>query len=376
MVKVLIVGMTENPGGMESFVLNYLEKIEQENLNFDFLSNTLNDIAYEDKFKEMGSNMYRIPSFGKSPIQNKRQLHKFFKEHADKYDAIWVHLNSLANIDYLKLAKSYNIPRRIIHSHNSQHMETGIKGAIKRIFHNKNRRVLKDYATDFWACSEGASDFFFEDSIRKKVEIIPNAIDVAKSRFNPESRRYIRQQYNISQDTFVLGNVGRLQYQKNQEFMLEVFRALHHIEKNSKLILVGDGPDREMLQQKVHEYNLEQAVIFTGVQSNISEWLSTFDVFFFPSRFEGLGIAALEAQANGLPVITSIGVPTEINVIDLVTFLNLEEPISLWVETLLTVKESPNRQAQDLIVKKFIEKHFEIGNESDRLEKLLLGKGE
>lgn len=376
MAKVLIVGMTENPGGMESFVLNYLKKIDPANLNFDFLSNTLNDIAYEDKFKEMGSSMYHIPSFGKSPIQNKRQLHIFFKEHAEKYDAIWVHLNSLANIDYLKLAKDYNIPRRIVHSHNSQHMETGVKGTIKRISHNKNRRVLKDYATDFWACSEVAADFFFEDSIRKKVEIIPNAIDVAKSRFNPEYRNYLRQQYNISPETFVLGNVGRLQYQKNQEFMLEVFHALHNIERNSKLILVGDGPDREMLQQRVRDYNLEKDVIFTGVQSNISEWLSTFDVFFFPSRFEGLSIAALEAQANGLPVITSTGVTTELNIIDLVTFLNLEDPISLWVETLLSVKESPNRQAQDLIVKKFIEKHFEIGNESDRLGKLLLGKGE
>ncbi|MFR4938424.1 MAG: glycosyltransferase family 1 protein [Streptococcus infantarius] len=376
MIKLLIVGMTENPGGMESFVLNYLERLNQSGLHFDFLSNTLNDIAYEDKFKGMGAKMYHIPSFGKSPIQNKRQLHNFFEKHADKYDAIWVHLNSLANIDYLKLAKSYNIPRRIVHSHNSQHMEIGIKGTIKRIFHNKNRRVLKDYATDFWACSEVAADFFFEDSIREKVEIIPNAIDVAKSLFNNKSRNHIRQQYDISPDTFVLGNVGRLQYQKNQEFMLEVFHTLHNIEKDSKLILVGDGPDRDMLQQKVREYNLEEAVIFTGVQSNISEWLSTFDVFFFPSRFEGLGIAALEAQANGLPVITSTGVPIELNITDLVTFLNLEEPISLWVDTLLSFKENPNRQVQDLIVKKFIEKHFEVGNESERLKKLLLGKGE
>ena len=199
---------------------------------------------------------------------------------------------------------------------------------------------------------------------------------VAKSLFNNKSRNHIRQQYDISPDTFVLGNVGRLQYQKNQEFMLEVFHTLHNIEKDSKLILVGDGPDRDMLQQKVREYNLEEAVIFTGVQSNISEWLSTFDVFFFPSRFEGLSIAALEAQANGLPVITSTGVTIELNITDLVTFLNLEEPISLWVDTLLSFKENPNRQVQDLIVKKFIEKHFEVGNESERLKKLLLGKGE
>lgn len=375
MTKVLIIGMTENPGGMESFVLNYLKRLDQTGLYFDFLSNTLNDIAYEDKFKEMGSNMYHIPPFGKSPIQYKRQLQKFFKEHASNYDAIWVHLNSLANIDYLRLAKAYNIPRRIVHSHNSQHMETGFKGTIKRIFHNKNRNILKEYATDFWACSEGAADFFFEDSIRKGVEIIPNAIDVYKSQFNSKSRDHIRQQYDIAPDTFVLGNVGRLHYQKNQEFMLEVFHALHNIEKNSKLILVGDGPDREMLRKKVNEYNLEEAVIFTGVQSNISEWLSSFDVFFFPSRFEGLSIAALEAQANGLPIITSTGVTTEINITDLVTFLNLKEPISLWVETLLSFKGTPNRQAQDLIVRTFIDKHFEIGNESERLKNLLSGKG-
>ncbi|HEL1586829.1 TPA: glycosyltransferase family 1 protein [Streptococcus suis] len=372
MTKILIVGMTENPGGMESFVLNYLNQMDQTNLHFDFLSNTLKDIAYEEIFKKMGATMYHIPSFSKSPIQNKIQLHNFFKEHAYKYDGIWVHLNSLANIDYLKLAKQYNIPTRIVHSHNSEHMENGIKGNLKKINHVINKKILKNYATEFWACSNVAANFFFEDNIRNKVEIIPNAINVSLSEFNIECRKNIRHLNRISAETFVLGNVGRLQYQKNQEFMLEVFKVLHKIEKNSKLIFVGDGPDREYLQQKVKEYELVDSVIFAGLQSNIPEWLSAFDVFFFPSRFEGLSIAALEAQANGLPVITSTGVTKEIDITNLTTFIDLEAPISVWVDTLLSYKDSQSRQNKDVILDKFIDKHFEIVRESERLRDLLV----
>ncbi|WP_286782848.1 glycosyltransferase family 1 protein [Streptococcus sp. UBA4344] len=376
MLKVLIVGMTENPGGMESFVLNYLQKFDKTKLQFDFLSNTMNNIAYEDIFELMNCKMYHIPSFGKSPLKNKIELHRFFKKNAGKYDAIWVHLNNLANIDYLKLAKKYNIPRRIIHSHNSKHMETGVKGAIKRFYHKKNQMLLKYYATDYWACSEGAATFFYEDIHTDKVQIIPNAIDVAQSKFNQEARNKLRNQNNIAPSTFVLGNVGRLQYQKNQEFMLEVFRDFQNISKDSRLILVGDGPDKEMLIKKTNDYNLRDKVIFTGVQSNISEWLSTFDVFFFPSRFEGLGIAALEAQANGLPVITSTSVTKKVNVTDLTTFLDLDAPISSWVDVLLSVKNNDKRLNGDLIIQKFIEKHFEISIEVKRVQKLLLGEGE
>ncbi|SER58037.1 glycosyltransferase family 1 protein [Streptococcus gallolyticus] len=377
MYKVLIFGMTENPGGVESFVMNYLR--QTNDIEFDFLCNTLNNIAYEDEILQMNSKVYHIPSLGKNPFRYFREVKKFFKNHSCEYDAIWVNLNSLANIDYIKLAKKYGLKRIILHSHNSQNMEVGIKGMVKSILHHYNRKKVKLYATDFWACSEEAGKFFYDDGdeLLTKVKIIPNAIPVEKTAFSSTKRMCIRKKLGIEEDTYVLGNVGRLQYQKNQEFMIEVFYSLEKRLKKSRLILVGDGPDKEKLVSKVTELHLEDKVIFAGIQRDIQAYLSAFDLFFFPSRFEGLSIAALEAQANGVPILSSEGVvPNELKLLDNFEFYSLDNSIEDWVKQLLFMKNSAVRYSSDKVLQSFIESGYEIREAANTLEKRFLNERE
>ena len=128
---------------------------------------------------------------------------------------------SLANIDYLKMAKKYGIKRRIIHSHNSQNMDSRLRG----ILHKYNKKRIAYYVTDFWSCSKEASEWFYDSSIIKKSIIISNAIDVEKYCFDDVKRKKLRRDLKW-EENYIIGNIGRLHFQKNQMFILDIFEKL------------------------------------------------------------------------------------------------------------------------------------------------------
>ena len=176
MYKILVFGMTENPGGVESVIMNYYHYMDKNTFHFDFLCNSYNKIAFEEEIISNGSQTFHFPARSKNYKKYKKELKNFFENNASKYDAIWVNVCSLANIDYLKMAKKYGIKRRIIHSHNSQNMDSRLRG----ILHKYNKKRIAYYVTDFWSCSKEASEWFYDSSIIKKSIIISNAIDVEK----------------------------------------------------------------------------------------------------------------------------------------------------------------------------------------------------
>lgn len=367
MNNILVFGMTENPGGVESFLMNYYRRLDKEKYHFDFLCNSYEKIAYEDELLEGGSKTIHFTSRSRNPVRYYKELNRFFAAHAKEYDAIWVNVSSLANIDYLKMAKRYGIPRRIIHSHNSQNMDSRLRGQL----HKVNKRVITRYATDFWACSNRAADWFYGNGIsRNLIEVIPNAIDLEKNRFSPEGRDRIREELGWK-DKLIIGNVGRLHFQKNQKFIIKVFAELVKQRDDARLVLIGKGEDEEELRSLVKEQGLEQLVHFAGLQDNINEWLSAFDVFFFPSVFEGLSIAALEAQANGLPILVGEKrVDPQTRVLNTFAECDPEAGADVWAAKLLEVYES-GRTTYDEIQKLFRKCNLDISQETGRLEELL-----
>lgn len=170
MYKILVFGMTENPGGVESVIMNYYHYMDKNTFHFDFLCNSYNKIAFEEEIISNGSQTFHFPARSKNYKKYKKELKNFFENNASKYDAIWVNVCSLANIDYLKMAKKYGIKRRIIHSHNSQNMDSRLRG----ILHKYNKKRIAYYVTDFWSCSKEASEWFYDSSIIKKSIIISN----------------------------------------------------------------------------------------------------------------------------------------------------------------------------------------------------------
>ena len=326
MYKVLVFGMTSNMGGIESFIMSYYKRFDHSKIHFDFLCNTHDKVAYEDELQKLHSKIFKVTMRSKHPLRYKSDLNSFFKRYAADYDCIWVNVNSLANIDYLKLAKKYGIKRRIIHSHNSQNMD----GKLRSILHDYNKKRISKYATDFWACSPSAAVWFYDKDLMSKVVIIKNSIDLDRVRFDGNKRKQLRNKYNLD-GNLVIGNIGRLHFQKNQMFSLEILSSMVKKTPKIKMVFVGAGPDKEKIIRRAKELKIEKNVIFTGVQKDISGWLSTFDVFLFPSKFEGLPIAGLEAQGNGLPVVASNNaIPKEAVLNSNVKILSLNDSVSTW----------------------------------------------
>lgn len=368
MYKILVFGMTENPGGVESVIMNYYHYMDKNTFHFDFLCNSYNKIAFEEEIISNGSQTFHFPARSKNYKKYKKELKNFFENNASKYDAIWVNVCSLANIDYLKMAKKYGIKRRIIHSHNSQNMDSRLRG----ILHKYNKKRIAYYVTDFWSCSKEASEWFYDSSIIKKSIIISNAIDVEKYCFDDVKRKKLRRDLKW-EENYIIGNIGRLHFQKNQMFILDIFEKLIKKEPKVRLILIGDGEDKTKLEKEIDKKKLNKYVHMAGIQKDICGWLSTFDLFLFPSKFEGLSMAAMEAQANGVPMLASDSViPKEVKINPSFIFWNLENSAESWAEEILNIKENINRVSQKEIVDNFTMRGYEIHTEAKKLEKLLL----
>lgn len=367
--RVLVFGLTENPGGVESFLYNYYSHIDRDIIQFDFLCNTHDKVAYEDELKAMGARFFHITARKKNSGKFKAELTQLFDDHAKEWGGIWVNVCSLANIDYLKIAKKHGIPKRIIHSHNSENMD----GFFRGMLHKWNKNSIVKYATDFWACSEDAKKWFYKKSIIGKAMIIPNAIDINELKFDEEKRNSIRKKIGATEKDYVIGNIGRLHFQKNQSFIIDVFCEYFKQNERSKLVFVGEGEDRDKLEKKCKGLKIADSVSFVGIQRNIADWLSAFDLFLFPSLFEGMSVVALEAQANGVPILASEGVlSSDLYINDNIILLNLDDPIDKWVNTIDAIKEHYGRNDVEMTVQCFKEKGYLINDAAQKLQKLLL----
>lgn len=366
MTRVLVVGMTDNPGGMESVVMNYLRHIDKSLVKFDFLS-YFDKIAYQDELEKNGSRCFVIPPKGRNLLAYRKKLKDFFRTYHD-YDCIWFNTVSLANIDFLILARKYKIKKRIVHAHNSK----AEPSFVKNLCHKMNRKRIGRYATDFWSCSEDSSEFFYDEKIRRSPyhKIIQNAIDLDIFHFDPAVRETYRKKLGLS-NCFVIGNVGRFLGQKNHEFIIDVFEACLKKNERARLLLVGQGELFDKIKERVRKDGIEKEVIFLGVRPDVPEILQAMDVFLFPSLFEGLPMALMEAEAEGLPCITSSkAVPKKADITGLVTFLDLSEPAETWAEYVLKAHSDRSEDYSIMIS----DRHFNIEKEASKLEAFFQGK--
>lgn len=369
MKSVLVFGMTETLGGVESFLKTYYEHINPEIIHFDFLTNALGPVAYEKELTARGAKVFYITPRSKNIFRYRKELWAFFMEHAGCYDAVWVNVCSLANIDYLTVAKRYGIKRRIIHSHNSGNMDSFIRG----ILHQINRYRIRRAATDYWACSLNAAKWFYSSDLLKKCQVIRNAFEIEHTVFSPAERQRVRNWLNCD-NKYVIGNIGRMHFQKNQAFLLDILACCIKTERDIVLIMIGDGPDKTKLQEKAEKLGIMQYIIWAGVTKNIASWLSAFDLLLFPSRFEGTPYAVLEGQANGVPVMASSeSVIRDCIINDNCFRFSLKHSAQEWSEHVLNdmrrVKRISGRQAAE----NMRDSDYNIDRSAKYLEALLMG---
>lgn len=222
-------------------------------------------------------------------------------------------------------AKKAGIKKIIVHAHAKQDMFA--KNIVYKILMQFSKILISKYGTDCIACSRDAGESLFN----KEFQVLFNGIDLKKYVYPDFNRiNQLKQSFYINDDTVVLGMVGSLSENKYQEFGINIFANYHQINKNSKLIIVGDGPLRNKLENLAQDLSISKDVLFTGVRSDIPELMHLFDFFLLPSKMEGLGIVAIEAQACGIPTIVSTGVPKLVDIkVYLIKFKDLE--INSWL---------------------------------------------
>lgn len=364
-IRILYInGGPMNRGGIESYMMNYYRHFDRNKIQIDFVALGLQKSAYDDEIESLGGKIYYLPKKSKNYIGYVMGLRKIFR--SGKYKIVHTHMDAIG-MTVLKEAKKCKIPVRIAHSHNTQHLTNN---PIKLIILEHARKNINKYATHRFACSEEAGRWLFGDYAFEKgqVEIIKNAIDIDKYKYNENNRFSIRKKYNISNDDFVIGHVGRFDYQKNHLFLIEVFSKVVKKIIGSKLVLVGNGILKGEIEKKVKELQIDESVKILEFCDNVNEVYSAFDLFVLPSKFEGLGIVAIEAQANGLNCLLSDKVPNETQVSEKVKYLsinNTEEWVSFIYECYMK-KTKTNRNVDKY---RIINLGYDINIESKKLEK-------
>ena len=316
-------------GGVEAVVMNYYRHIDRSKVQFDFLVDEDSTRVPEDEITALGGRIFRIPPY-QHPIRYRRELIRLMRE--QQWPIVHSNINTLS-VFPLSAAKKVGVPVRIAHSHSTMGKGEFAKNAMKLVL----RPFANVYPTVRFACSRYAGKWLFGKNA--DFTVIPNAIELDKFRFNAETRKQTRKELGISDDTFLIGHVGRFMPQKNQSFLVDVLAGLLPKRPDAMLAFVGDGPDKPAVQQHVEELGIADHVLFLGQRSDVNGLYQAFDVFCLPSLYEGLGIVAVEAQVADLPCLLSDIVPSEADVTASSYFLQITD-VKPWIETLSNLHSS------------------------------------
>lgn len=339
MKRVLeVFGEPISRGGQESYVMTALQHMDLSGLHVDLFTPYYCDNQEYTKFIEAKNGKVVV---GNNPFivgGTRREVIPVFENYLgnNKYDIVHIHSGSISILAYYaRVASKKGVKKVIVHSHSSGQKEN-IKHFLMKKYASK---MFEKYATDFCACSKKAAEWKFPNSVLDRVKILNNGVDLKKFEYDPIMRKLMRKSLGIDDKTLVLGHVGRFTYEKNQIFLIEILKKYieHFRDSRVLLMLVGDGVEIDNVKKRTAQLNLSNHVKFVGATNVVNEYLQAMDIFLFPSLYEGLGIAGIEAQASGLPVIASTGIPTAMNVCRNVVFLDLTDA-SIWVDAISKCK--------------------------------------
>lgn len=357
MVRIIEYGaLTATRGGIESYIYNQAECLfkdkNKKEIQLDFLvPNESRKLAYEDELGKYGCKIYRAYRRWKdSFFGHYIDLYHFFKLHHNDYDIAVANYLDLQNINFLIVAKLFGL-KTVAHAHNA-YVPRNLKYKILVLL---NRILGLFFIDGLFACSLSAAKWMFGNllmTVKKKKYIqINNRINLDVFRFSHDRRKKMRASLNINENTLVIGNSGRMVDQKNQLFLIDVFYEYLKINKDSLLIILGDGVLKSVIIKKIESYGIERNVMLPGNVSNVADWLQAIDFFVFPSIYEGLGMSAVESQAAGVQTFISDRVPSDANISDICHCISLDKPAKFWASEIDRYKNYIRKDMYNIINK-------------------------
>lgn len=362
-LRILHVLGSLDRGGAETLVMNAYRVIDRRLIQFDFVCHGPGPWDFGDEVESLGGRIFVAPRYGVSThARYLRWWNALFAAHPE-LRVVHGHMTSTAAI-YLRVARKHN-RATIAHSHNTRSAGNWLVRSVKK----RLRRHTPGMADVLLACSDEAGLALFGrlPSGQVRYSIVRNGIDLSVYAYSVQTRAEVRAEFGI-EDRLVIGHVGRFEQQKNHEFLLRVFQYVLREKPTSVLLLVGRGSLENAVRRQADALGVQDSVIFAGVRTDVSRLLQAMDVFVFPSHFEGLGVALIEAQAAGLPTLASTAVPPEARVVPEFEFIDLSVGPQEWASRILECVGAPRRNTQS----ELMSAGFDISRVSDTLQRLYL----
>lgn len=358
--KILVYGLSNNRGGMEAYFITYYEEIKKQKLpiRFDFVTD-YTEIAYQSIIDKYGDKIYFIPSRRENLIKHFCRLRRIIKRNS--YTKVYFNVLSASTVFTIAAAYKIKKCKIVVHSHNDS-----VKAMKRHIFFRPFLNMMTDIRL---ACSDKAGRFMFGKKYENsnQISIVKNAINPAKYTFSQIVRKNKRKEFKIS-EKYVLGTVGRLCYQKNTLFLIDIFPMILKKIPEAVLIIVGEGELRNEVEKQIRNLGMEDKIFLLGMRTDVPDLLQAMDVFLLPSRFEGLCIAAIEAQCIGLPVVASDQIAEETKIVPHFARVSLEDKTE-WVECVVSFNK--NFVERKTCIEEIVTNGFDIHEECSKLISIL-----
>lgn len=275
------------------------------------------------------------------PFRYRMELNKFFLQHQE-YQVVHSHLDMVSG-EVIACAKKFGVKCCFTHSHSTDTTGNFVVKALKRFYQKKIVR----YVDVRLACSEQAGKWLYGEA---GFLVVNNAIELDKFSYDETYRKELRNKYGISEHTCVIGHVGRFSKVKNHTFLLKLFEKYMKSHHDTVLLLCGDGEEKPTLQKMADDLRLAENVIFFPASTDVFKMYHIMDVFVFPSIFEGMSLAMVEAQTNGLPVVASDTIDPKSALTENVRFVSLQAGLDVWLREIDAARQRARRDETDKIV--------------------------
>lgn len=331
--RVLQMFVANARGGRTQYVLNLWKHIDKEKVQFDFAT-LASQLDFAGKLEEEGCKIHYVSCYAEEDREQfTKEIDEIFKE---RYDVVHVHSSFWRSFIIEERAKLAGIPKIILHAHNfgigSVASEKEAK-ELERQHFSRREKITSDMADWFFACSKEAAEWMYGDYVSpQKVRVLRNGIDLQKYKYNENVRKEIRKELDI-EDKYVIGNIGRFVYQKNHDFLIEVYSEICKQRDDVLLLLIGNGELQDEIKNKVECLGIRNKVKFLGVRNDVERILQGLDLFVLPSRFDGFPLSLLEAQAAALPCIAG-NVPPNASLGERTQIVPLD--VEEWVKAIVT----------------------------------------
>lgn len=365
-----ILGILQR-GGIETWLMHVLRQTDRSQIQFDFLVQTEIPGAYDAEVEALGCRILRCPIDRTRPWQYMRRFKQLLRE-AGPYEIVHSHVHHLSGFT-LRLAHEMNVPIRIAHSHNDTSPVSKRNGWLRQVYLNLSQFWIRQHATAGLAASrEAAQDLFGADWERDdRWRLLYCGVDLSPFQAQPAASG-AQQEFGIPAGSFVMGHVGRFEYQKNHRFLLEIAAEVCQRDPTAHLLLIGDGPLRPEIEAIAAQSPLRHQLIFAGPRADVPHLMcSSMDLFLLPSFYEGLPLVGIEAQAAGLPIVLSDSITPELDAVpELITRVSLDQPVSHWADKILAARAQHSAETRNIGLETIQASPFNITHSAKELASL------